>query len=329
METIRFAHSVVLLLTIPFVILAIIYRIKWYKPVIYKYPLTHFLMSKQQAIASRQRLFFVLRLAALFLLALLVGKPQLVDTTSRIQDQGIDIMLVLDISGSMQCFDDQYDRRLRIDIAKDEAIHFVQKRESDAIGLVLFAKQAVSRLPLTLDKTMLKETISAVQLGDIDPEGTMLSKALLVACARLKNSVAKSKVIILLTDGEPSPDDSSPEVPLEIAKKLGIKIYTIGIGDDQTGGLQEHPFFGVIPVGARLNKQLLQAIASSTGGKFFEAKKPHELRLIYDQIDALEKTDYETNVFSNYYDWFIPFVWLVIGLVAAELVLSSLLWLVI
>jgi Ca-activated chloride channel family protein len=327
MEQIRFAYPIILLISVPLVLAAILYRLRWHQPISYAYPLAAFLSAAQKSRIPLQYIFIFLRLCVLLILAFLLAKPQLVDTSSQVHGQGIDIMLVLDISGSMQCFDDQNDRRQRIDIAKDEAVRFVDKRDGDQIGLVLFGREAVSRLPLTLDKKMLKQTIEQVKLGDIDANGTVLSKGMTIACARLKSAPGKSKVMIVLTDGEPTAEDSSPQIPVDIAKKLGIKIYTIGIGDEKTGGLLMHPIFGVVvPAGARLNKKLLEAIAHETGGQFFEAKKPEELRAIYDQINALEKTEYETTIFSNYHDLFIPFIWVVIVLLSLELILSSFVW---
>jgi Ca-activated chloride channel family protein len=258
------------------------------------------------------------------LLAFLIAKPQLVDNRSNIIVDGIDIMLVLDVSGSMQFQDYADDQRSRLQVAKDEALRFVNKRTNDAIGLVIFGKDALSRVPLTLDKKIINTLISTLEIGIIDPDGTVLSTAIVTAANRLKNSQAKSKVMILLTDGAPSENDTDPNLAIELAQKMGIKIYTVGIGSDEEQFIM-HPLYGLIPK-PKINKTLLTKIAQETGGKFFLARNSKDMRAIYDTIDSLEKTTHETSLFNKYYDIFIPFVWTIIILLLAELLLSTTIW---
>ncbi len=265
-----------------------------------------------------------MRSLVLIVLAFLIAKPQLVDSRSNVNVEGIDIVLVLDVSGSMQFQDYDDDNRSRFDVAKAEAIRFVQKRKNDAIGLVIFGKDAVSRCPLTFDKPMLKSVVDEMEIGTIDPDGTMLITAMIAAVNRLKHSKATSKVMIALTDGEPSEGDMDPSVAIEIAKKLGIKIYTVGIGSEEEQLLM-HPLYGVISK-PKVNKELLTQVAHSTGGQYFMAHNARDMRNIYDTIDALEKTEQETPVYSALYDVFIPFVFFLIGMVLLELLLSSFVW---
>ncbi len=255
-------------------------------------------------------------------LLLLTARPQLVDRHSKVNVEGIDIMMVLDVSGSMQLFDDINDPRTRIDVAKEEAINFIKKRDNDPIGIVLFGNQALSRCPLTLDKNMLVQLIDETSLGLIDPDGTMLSRGLVMALNRLKKSTAASKIIIMLTDGEPTPGDLDPNIAIQLAQKYHVKMYTIGIGNED-GAYFRHPIFGVQMVPSGLNKNLLYALAEKTGGKFFEARKPADLATIYATIDALEKTQYETDVYHNYYDIFMPFLWILVGLVYLGIAIRS------
>jgi Ca-activated chloride channel family protein len=324
-----FAYPYTFFITIPLFIFILWYRANFFKPASYTYPLAR-LLHKKTSFLPAHYILYALRLVSLLTLIFLIAKPQTVDVTSKVQVEGVDIILALDVSGSMQCIDDPQQARTggsvptRLELAKQEALRFVDKRGSDPIGLVLFGREAVSRVPLTLDKKILKEVLGDIHLGIINDEGTVLSKSIIVAASRLKNAKAKSKVIILLTDGQPSPEDSSYEAAVEIARKLGIKIYTIGIGGDV--GYFNHPQVGLIPVGSSLNKELLQFLADQTGGRFFEARKQNELRAIYDQIDRLEKTDYEETIFSNYYDIFVPFVWFILGLMFFEILLSSFVW---
>jgi len=321
----RLAHPIALYSLIPLCVLIIIIRAKWHKVVIYLYPLTTQLI-KNNVVTHHpyKKIFFIMRVCVLLLLAFLIAKPQLVDSHSKVNVQGIDMVLSIDVSGSMQIQDDRQDERSRVDIAKAEAIRFIQKRENDAIGLVIFAADAVSRCPLTLDKTILKTMVNELAIGTIPPDGTVLCTALITAINRLKNSKSKSKVIILLTDGEPSQGDLSPQVAIDAAKSYGIKVYTVGIGSDQARTIR-HPLYGMMEL-PRVNSQLLSMIADQTGGKFFMARSAKDMRDIYDTIDTLEKTEIEAPVFSSYWDIFVPIVWIILGLTMLELVLSSFVW---
>lgn len=319
-----FANYKFLYFVIPIFILALIYKLKFYKPVVYKYTLVNLL---KKHISKSYANFFLnlLRIFSLIIMLLLIAKPQFVDTKSKIKVEGIDIILALDVSGSMQMFDDLKDKRTRIEIAKTEAIKFIEKRENDQIGLVLFGKYTVTRCPLTLDKNILYEIINDYKIGEIDQDGTVLSLAISNAANRLKYSQSKTKIIILLTDGEPTPPDINAKLAIDIAKKLGIKIYTIGIGNEH-GGFIEHPMMGIYQGNSSLNKKLLTYIANETGGQFFQAKNANDMNQIYNTIDKLEKTDYETTIYTKHYDYFIPLLFLVLFLILLELVLSTFIW---
>lgn len=326
----RFAYPWVIYIGIPVLLICAWMRSRFYKPIRYKYPLTEELTTHQKSTRSvGPTLLFCLNLTTLLLLVLISARPQLVDIKSKINVEGIDIMMVLDASRSMQCFDDLQDQRPRFDVAKEEALRFIAKREHDPIGLVVFGKDAVSRCPLTLDKHILKEILTTMQLGDVDPDGTVLSIAIAMGANRLKQSKAKSKVMIVLTDGEPTPGlDMDPKLAVELAKKLGIKIYTIGIGNEQ-GGLWKDPLFGIRAMGFKLNKQLLQYYATQTGGQFFEAQYPQDMKRIYDIIDALEKTDIETDIFTRYFDMVVPLLATTFVLLFLHRVLSTMVWFIV
>lgn len=321
----HFAYLKMLYVLLP--VCAVLAWVRWRyaSGIRYVYPLADTL--HKQGLASRHPykiILYCMRLCALVGLALLIAKPQLVDPRSHVKMQGIDIVIALDVSGSMSYPHHADDPEPRIDVAKREAIRFIDKRDNDAIGIVIFANDALTLCPLTADKMLLKKIVDDLALGVIDYQGTLISAALIMAENRLKHSTAKSKVIILLTDGDPSPDDRDPQIPLAIAKELGIKIYTIGIGSNQTVKIMQP--FGPILRKTTLNKPLLKKIAHETGGRFFEAKKPSDMRVIYDTIDQLEKTEIEAPVFSHYHDYFLPFVWCVFCLVLLELFLASFVW---
>lgn len=320
--SIHFAYSFLYWWVIPLLALAIGYYYLITKRAHYQYPLTSLLARKGLSVApTHTRVFAGIRLLVSSLLIFLIGKPQLVDHRSTVLLDGIDIMMVLDISGSMQFPD--YDQKSRLQVAKEEALAFVDKRTNDAIGLVIFGNDAISRVPLTLDKKIIHDLISSLEIGIINHEGTVLSTAVITAANRLKKSDAKSKIMIVLTDGEPTPNDASPETAIKVAQELGIKIYTIGIGNEEEFFM--HPFYGRIQK-PKINKGLLTKIAHETGGKFFLAQNTHDMREIYNTINALETTSHETSMYNHYYDIFIPFVVIIICLLMIELILSSTIW---
>jgi len=307
----------------------IAYRLFLHAPTVYRYSLADFIATKKLAASFFPvQFFFWVRAVALFLMVILIGKPQLVDTQSKVSINGIDIVLALDVSGSMELFDDLQDRRTRIDVAKQEALKFIDKRVNDAIGLIIFGRYAFASCPITLDKGILKSVVEKLQIGKPSHDmqmATMLSQGLVTACLRLQNSQATSKVIVLLTDGAPSPGDLPIEDAISIAKEIGVKVYTIGIGSDQ-GAFMSHPLMGLQRVDTPLNKPLLKKIATETGGKFFEAKNPKDLAHIYDTIDKLEKTKAEAEIYHNYKDYFLPILWVIIALTLFELFVATWVW---
>jgi Ca-activated chloride channel family protein len=320
----RFAYTYILYGGLVILAAALWYRIMYYNSPFYVYPVTHMITESLQVRLNYKKILSFLRFIALAGLILLAARPQLIDQQSKINVEGIDIMMAIDVSGSMQLFDSLDLRRPRIDIAKEEAIKFIKKRDNDPIGLVLFAEEAVTRCPVTLDKKMLESIISSTELGIINPQGTMLSKGLLMAVNRLKKSTAKSRIIILLTDGEPTPGDEKPEVVAALAKKYGIKIYTIGIGGQQGGYIDTA--FGIQAIDMPFNTEKLSFFAQQTGGRMFHVTKPEELARIYEIINQLEKTEYETNIFQKYEDVLMPYLAILMGLLSTEIILSQIVW---
>jgi len=322
---VRCAYPWLSVILLAVIIVAIIVRKKMHKIPLYRYSLSSTLKNNGVRVSHPHRaIIYGIRLIALCLLALVISKPQVVDSRSKVPVQGIDIVLVLDVSGSMQFQDYEDDARSRFDVAKAEAIHFIEKRDHDALGLVLFGKDTVSRCPITSDKQLLKQIVEELKLGVIDSDGTMLITGMITAANRLKHSASKSKVMIVLTDGEPSEGDMDPSIGIDVAKKLGIKIYTVGIGSEEEVVFM-HPLYGMVTK-PKVNKQLLTKIAKETGGQYFMARSAADMRRIYDTIDALEKTEHEVPLFSIYYDLMIPFVAVIISLLFIELLLSTFIW---
>ena len=321
----RFEQPWWLFILVPLVLVLIFLRRWWAVSVIYRHALVTTLKKKNYT--SRhpfQTIFYCIRLASLIGLALLIAKPQFVDSRSNMLVEGIDIILTLDVSGSMQFQDFSDDKRSRFEVAKEEAIRFIHKRTNDALGLVLFGRDAISRCPLTHDKKILQELVGNLNLGDIDPDGTMLATGLITAINRLKNSQAKSKVIILLTDGEPSEGDMDPQAACEIAKKFNIKVYTIGIGSEKEE-VFVHPLYGLVAK-PKVNTGLLKRIARETGGSFFMAHNAQDMRAIYDTIDQLEKTKHESPLYSRYYDIYTSWSLVIFAILISQILLSTFIW---
>lgn len=314
-------YSVALLALLFFTMIA---RKFVHKTVVYRFSLGQSLKKKAITHAFHKKFFYCLRFLVLLLLAVAVAQWQAVDLRSKVPVAGIDIVLVLDVSGSMQFRDYDDDERSRFDVAKAEAIRFVEKRHSDALGLVLFGKDTISRCPITFDKQMLKDIVDELKIGVIDADGTMLITGMVTAANRLKDSQAKSKVMIVLTDGEPSEGDMDPSVGIDVAKKLGIKVYTVGIGSEQDRVFM-HPMYGIMNK-PKVNKELLTRIATQTSGHYFLARNAADMRRIYDTIDALEKKEHEVPLFSLYYDLLTPFVAVIMGLLFGELIFSTYVW---
>ncbi len=253
----------------------------------------------------RQRLrhaLFVLRLLAVALLVVALARPQSTDRGENVTTEGIDIVLATDISGSMLAEDFKPNR---IEAAKRVAADFVDGRSNDRIGLVIFAGESFTQCPLTLDHPVLINLLKEVKAGMVE-DGTAIGMGLATAVSRLKESKAKSRVVILLTDGVNNRGFIDPLTAAGIAQEYGIRVYTIGVG---TQGMAPYPVqtpFGVqyqsIP--AEIDEALLQKIATETGGKYFRATDNRTLKDIYAEIDRLEKTKIEVTQFHRHREEF-------------------------
>jgi len=324
----HFAYPQVFYIFIPIWILTNIYRWWFYKSPIYVYPLTNQIKkTKHTQKKYYKTVLFLLQSLLLFGLIFLIARPQWVDARSKTSVDGVDIIITLDVSGSMQLFDDLKDRRQRITVAKQEAANFVKKRTSDPIGIVIFGADAISQCPLTLDKNILQKLIYNIKIGTLNQNGTSLGTGIATAVNKLKKSKAKSKIIILLTDGRPTPptETVSVETAISLAKQFGIKIYAIAVGN-RAGGYGAGAFGIIQKQPDSVDEGLLKKIAQQTNGKFFRANNPQEMRQIYDTIDKLETTEYQTDVFSRYYEAFSLFVWPLLLLLFFQFFLKLFVW---
>lgn len=260
-----------------------------------------------------------LGLSALILMVVALARPQRADTKVRKNVEGIDIMMVLDVSDSMLIEDMKPNR---LEASKSMLKEFVRRRATDRLGLVIFSGEAYTRVPLTLDYKVLTENISAIKISRNIKMGTAIGVALAAGAGRLKDSTARSRVMVFLTDGENNSGTIDPETALEIAKGYGIRIYTIGAGMDGDAQLpiETQDAFGrkvkrYQPIHSTVNDDLLGKMASETGGKYYRATDNDSLKKVFNDIDRLEKTKIDVNQYTKYAELYEP--WLLWGVVLA------------
>ena len=240
----------------------------------------------------------VLICLALVLLLTALARPQRMDEDAPVSGQGIDIAMVLDVSGSMQSVDFEPNR---LAVAVDTINSFVDDRPQDRIAFIIFAGTAYTRIPLTLDHDIIRQSLKEVGTESVNEDGTAIGMAISVGLNRLKKSDAASRIMVLVTDGDNNAGAINPATASSLAKDMGVKIYTIGVGTDQT----------IIPVRTfgqvryqraegGLNEALLQEIAQTTGGQYYRAKDATGLAQIFDTINQLEKTEFDRDNFKQY-----------------------------
>ena len=264
---------------------------------------------------------FVLRMLAIGCLIIILCRPQTHDSWESSKTEGTDIVLALDVSTSMLARDFNPDR---FEAAKEVASQFVTGRESDNIGIVIFSGESFTLVPMTTDKSVLVNYINEIKMGMLQ-DGTAIGDGLATAINRIKNGKAKSKSIILLTDGSNNTGVVAPLTAAEIAQKFGIKVYTIGVG---TMGTAEFPVginvygkveYQTLPV--VIDEATLKSISEKTGGKYFRATNKHVLKEIFAEIDKLEKTELDIRKFNQTEDDYMPWAILLLVLFLLEIVL--------
>jgi Ca-activated chloride channel family protein len=274
-----------------------------------------------------RRLFLGLRVATVALLMIAMARPQTGRTQTQVRTEGIDIVLVIDTSGSMQALDLDAGRRIsarrnRLEVVKGVVDQFVKKRENDQIGLVVFGAEAFTQCPLTLDHGIVATFMERLAIG-MAGDSTAIGSALGTAVKRLRDSEAKSKVVILLTDGRSNAGSLSPAKAAEVAETFGVKVYTIGAGARGQAPFIVDSLFGkqVIYQDVEIDEKTLTDIARITGGKYFRAEDEAALQQIYDEIDQLEKTEITMSSYMEYNERFRWFVIPALALLLAEIVL--------
>jgi len=265
---------------------------------------------------------FVLRLVAISLLIIAIARPQSTSRRQNVSVEGIDIVLALDVSGSMLARDFKPDR---LEASKDIARNFIMKRPDDRIGLVIFSGEAFTQVPLTTDHAMIVDIFHEIKSGMIE-DGTAIGDGLATAVSRLQESDAISKVVILLTDGVNNAGSVDPMSAAEIAKLYGVRVYTIGVGSEGYAPYPVQTPFGtqMQQMKVQIDEDLLKKIADETGGRYFRATGNARLRQIFNDIDKLEKSKIDIQEFRKKYEMFLPFALLALGLFIFEILLRYL-----
>lgn len=281
------------------------------------------LKSQRSILPVLRHGLFALRLIALAFVIVAMAKPRSTDVSTRTSStQGIDIVLSIDVSASMLARDLKPNR---LDALKEVAAEFIKGRPTDRIGLVVYAGESFTLTPVTSDKAIVLAALEDLRYNTVLESGTAIGMGLATSVNRLKESTAKSKVIILLTDGVNNAGFIDPKIASELAVEYGIKTYTIGIGSNgmalsPIGILSNGQFqYGMAQV--EIDEKLLQEIAVTTGGKYYRATNNEKLEEIYEEIDSLEKTEIEEFKFTNYEERFRPFLLIAGLLLILELLL--------
>ncbi len=263
-----------------------------------KFSSIHLLMGSDRKKTRKHVIGKYLFLIGLIILDVAMARPQLPEKLVPIKQDGIDIALVLDVSGSMESVDFEPNR---LEAARSTILNFIDQRVRDRLSLIIFSGTAYTRIPLTLDHSILTESLKEVNPDSVDQDGTAIGSAIAVGVNRLKKSDAVSKIMILVTDGDNNAGTINPETAAEMAKELGIKIYTIGVGTDKTiipidvfGETRYQQYEG------GLNEELLLDIAKTTGGQYYRAKDPKAMSDIFSSINQLEKTQFYQENYMQY-----------------------------
>jgi len=326
-----FGHPYVLLLLLLLPLLAWL-KGKQGKPPAFVYSSVQLVRGILNVTRTRSGAFLAaLRWLILAILIIALAQPRLTKSETRVTASGVDIVVALDMSGSMasEDFEVGRERLSRLSMAKEVLKKFVEKRPNDRIGIVAFATQAYIASPLTLDHEFLLQNLARLELGTIDNNRTAIGSALSTAINRLRELKSKSKIVILMTDGQNNSGKVAPLTVAEAAQTLGVKVYTIGVG---MRGMAPMPQFwqgrkvGYQMQPVDIDEDTLQKIANMTGGKYYRADNSQKFQAIYAEIDKLERTEAEVKKFAHHDELFAWVITPGLGLLLLEVLLRHTIW---
>jgi Ca-activated chloride channel family protein len=321
----RFAYPIVLLLLLPVG--------AWFVYALFRKPagITYSITSKIVELAGQtgyifNRILIFIRLVCLILLVLAAARPQFYNVSRDIRSLGVDIMLCLDTSGSMQALDFKLNGKpiSRLTAVKKVVSEFIQKRQMDRIGLVVFGQEAFTQAPLTQDKGLLMGLVEKMEIG-MAGDMTAVGSAIAVGGKRLKDLKAKSRILILLTDGRHNAGDLTPEQAAEAVRSLGVKIYTIGVGGYGPAPFRVRDLFGtrIVHQQVDLDEATLKKVAEIGNGRYFRAADSEKLSEIYDIIDKEERTEVKVKEFFHFRELYIYILVPALILLGLELTLKT------
>ncbi len=259
-----------------------------------------------------RRVVFGLKLVALSLLVMAMARPQSGETIVDVTADGVDIVLVLDVSSSMQVRDLGPDNRL--EVAKDVVAQFVEGRQTDRLGMVVFAGESFTQCPLTLDYDVLLAVLDQIRIAEEDWDGTAIGMALINATNRLRDAKGRSQVVILLTDGVNNAGEIDPLTAAEVAAAVGVRVYAIGVGAPGSGGQGRGRTVD-------FDEEILKQVADLTGGRYYHATSGEKLAQIYDEIGDLETTQITSQIHVEYTEQYANFLWPCLALILVEFIL--------
>ena len=327
MQNLRFENPewLLLLLFLPLLVYVFVRRKRFRQSSVTYSDISKFNELKVPVSIKLSNLLAVLKILGLALLIVAMARPQAGRSTREVSSDGIDIMLTLDVSSSMELNDLDNGERTRLEVAKQVVSDFISGRESDRIGMVVFAGESFTQCPLTLDYNILLGFLRGIPIAEKSWDGTAIGMALINAVNRLREAEGRSQVVILLTDGVNNSGEIDPQTAAETAAAVGVRVYTIGIGSDGSIRRAVPGIFGTRyqNVEVEIDEETLRAVAEKTGGKYYRATSEQKLEQIYEEIGELERSEITAEIHVEYSERYTMFLWTGLVMLLAEILLSN------
>jgi|MDTA01.2.fsa_nt_gb Ca-activated chloride channel family protein len=327
MQNLRFENPewLLLLLFLPLLVYVFVRRKRFRQSSVRYSDISKFNELKVPVSIKLSNFLSILKILGLALLIVAMARPQAGRSTREVSSDGIDIMLTLDVSSSMELNDLDNGERTRLEVAKQVVSDFISGRESDRIGMVVFAGESFTQCPLTLDYNILLDFLRGIPIAEKSWDGTAIGMALINAVNRLREAEGRSQVVILLTDGVNNSGEIDPQTAAETAAAVGIRVYTIGIGSDGSIRRAVPGIFGTRyqNVEVEIDEETLRAVAEKTGGKYYRATSEQKLEQIYEEIGELERSEITSEIHVEYSERYTMFLWTGLVMLLAEILLSN------